>query len=367
MKIDRKIVLLKEASVSASGRLEGYGAVYGNVDDGGDEIERGVGAMAPALPRFMSEGFVSWGHDWDVPVAMPKAATEDEHGLYLDAQFHSTPAAQEKRTITRERLAAGLTMGLSIGYGDIKAERFPEKRLIKSIGRLYEVSLVMVPMNVAAGVAGVKAADGMKDCPTCDGTGTIMAGNRKCPDCNGTGMVPKGRKSASDDVSSATMCLNMLNELIESESMDATDATDGAEIDALVTARDALLAFIAAESSEVGTTADLAEAAAEDAAAPTFMGRSAMTLDQHGVVAKSHIQAYTTRLVRTFRPRLKEGRVISSVNDTRLEGWETTLAAMLSDVRDLRASAKPKTDTGKALRAAEIEYLLGQFAGIAIA
>lgn len=29
-----------------------------------------------------------------------------------------------------------------------------------------------------------------KDCPTCDGKGTIMEGNRDCPDCDGKGKVP---------------------------------------------------------------------------------------------------------------------------------------------------------------------------------
>lgn len=34
-------------------------------------------------------------------------------------------------------------------------------------------------------------AEQRADCPTCDGTGTIMDGNRQCPDCNGTGTETK--------------------------------------------------------------------------------------------------------------------------------------------------------------------------------
>lgn len=328
MTIERKVVLLKEASVNGNGRLEGYGAVYGNIDDGGDELA--PGSMAPAIPGFMSSGFVSWGHDWEVPVAYPKAASEDSHGLYLDAQFHSTPAAQEKRTITKERLDAGLTMGLSIGYGDVKAERTPEKRLIKSVGRLYEIGLVMVPMNTLAGVAGVKAA--------------------------------------ADNVARATYCLTTLNDLIESESLDTEggDTADAADVDALVIARDALLDFLANESAEVGTTADLEQVRAEDAARANdygWMGRTRAPFADHISAVEKGLAALVVRSRAVSRLR-KEGRVLSSANRTRLEELAAALAAHGSDIRDLLASTDP--DLGKAARAAEIEYLIGQAAELGI-
>lgn len=152
---ERKTVAFKDASVSSSGYLEGYGAVYGNVDDGGDEIVHG--ALSRAIPEFLKSGFVSWNHDWGSPVAMPLIAREDPQGLYLVAQFHTDPASQDARTITRERLDGGMSMGLSIGYGDVKAERLPDRRRLLEIGRLYEVGLVMVPMNQLATVSGAKS------------------------------------------------------------------------------------------------------------------------------------------------------------------------------------------------------------------
>jgi hypothetical protein len=335
MTMNRKIVLLKEASVSANGRLEGYGAIYGNVDDGGDVIE--AGASAPAIPGFLESGFISWGHDWLAPVAMPKAASEDSKGLYLDAMFHSTAVAQEKRTITRERLEAGLTMGLSIGYGDIVAERLPDRRVIKSIGRLFEVGLVMVPMNVEAGVSAVK-----------------------------------GLKAAADNVSRAVYCLTTLNELIESESMDAEagDALDQADVDVLVQARDWLLEFVASESSEVGTTGDLEDVRAEDAARAAlysdwdWMGQTRAPFATHIASIETGLKALITRSRAVSRLR-KEGRVLSSANRSRLEELATALAAGEADIRDLLASTEP--DTGKAARAAEIEYLLGQVRDMGVA
>jgi len=64
----------------------------------------------------MREGFIAYGHDWMNPVAMPTSATEDGVGLAIGGQFHGTPRAQEARQITTERLAAGKSVGLSIGY-----------------------------------------------------------------------------------------------------------------------------------------------------------------------------------------------------------------------------------------------------------
>ncbi len=47
-------------------------------------------------------------------------------------------------------------------------------------------------MKAQADEPAEKADGDMKDCPTCDGSGKIMEGNRDCPDCDATGKVAKG-------------------------------------------------------------------------------------------------------------------------------------------------------------------------------
>jgi HK97 family phage prohead protease len=327
MTITRRVVELKQAALSDNGRLSGYGAVYGNIDDGGDEIM--PGALAKAIPGFLKSGFLSWGHDWNDPVAFPVAAHEDASGLWIDAQFHSTPSAQEKRQIAKERIAAGLSMGLSIGYGEVKAERLPDRRKLLEIDRLYEVGLVMVPMNQEANVANLKSAT----------------------------------KAAADNVAQAAYCLMTLNELIESESLDAASGDDDAADDAvdvenLVRARNYLLLFIEAESMEIGTTGDLQDVAAEAAAAAQtwgYMGRQPFADHLANVTAALKAAASRAQAIARLR---KEGRVLSAANRTRLEGLLESLAASETEIRDLLASTEP--DTGKAARAAEIDYLLMQ-------
>lgn len=155
--MERKTLLLEKAAVNDDGEFSGYANVFNVVDRGGDRVL--PGAFAKDLKRFLAEGFIAWGHNWAEMVAMPTSAKEDEYGLFLGARFHSTERAQEARTITQERIAAGLSMGLSIGYDVLDSEHVTEKGTrIRNLRELfvYETSLVAVPMNQLSTVTAVK-------------------------------------------------------------------------------------------------------------------------------------------------------------------------------------------------------------------
>lgn len=152
-----------KADGDGPGELTGYGSTFGNVDQGGDVILRG--AFEAALPDFLYRGFVPIGHDWmGLPVASIADAKEDDNGLFFRAEFHSTPAAQEARTVVRERLERGKFVGLSIGflpdYDEGVSVREDGVRVISKIKELAEVSIVTVPMNRLAGVDVAKSDDG---------------------------------------------------------------------------------------------------------------------------------------------------------------------------------------------------------------
>lgn len=145
------------------GTFEGYGSVFGNVDSGGDVILKG--AFADAIPDFLSRGFVPVGHDWmGLPIATIDEAKEDDDGLFFKAAFHTTQAAQDARTVMRERMERGKFVGLSIGYlpdyDDGVEFRDDGVRVLSKIKELAEISFVTVPMNREAGVAAVKTAAG---------------------------------------------------------------------------------------------------------------------------------------------------------------------------------------------------------------
>src|SRR5262245_47952198 len=102
-----------------SGAFAGYASVWDGVDAYGDTII--PGAYTATIPKFLADGFIGWGHDDRIPVAYPTTVREDDRGLWIEATFHGTAAAQEARQITQERLAAGKRMGLSIGYYPVKS------------------------------------------------------------------------------------------------------------------------------------------------------------------------------------------------------------------------------------------------------
>lgn len=165
---DRKIVSLRDVEFKADddgpGSFSGYGAVFGNVDDGGDVIVEG--AFKDALPEFLTRGFVPVSHNWfDLPIATIAGAKEDQNGLWFEAEFHSVQAAQDARTVIKERTERGKFVGLSIGYlvdYENDGVEFTDDgvRVIKKIKELAEISVVTVPMNREAGIEAVKAGLG---------------------------------------------------------------------------------------------------------------------------------------------------------------------------------------------------------------
>lgn len=143
----------------ANGRIEMYASTYGNEDRVGDIFL--PGAFTDSLPKFLNEGMFLVGHDWgDLPAGYPVSAVDDDHGVKVAADFHSTSDAQDARTITVERLGAGKMVGVSVGFKTIDSTpRFEDNEWgprIISKAELYEVSLVNVPCNPMAQVFSAK-------------------------------------------------------------------------------------------------------------------------------------------------------------------------------------------------------------------
>lgn len=140
------------------GSFEGYASTFGNKDYAGEIVVKG--AFVKCLDRFKADGFIAVGHDWEgLPVATVTEAKEDSVGLWVKGEFHSTPEAQSARTVMKERLDRGKSVGLSIGYEVKDAEMTAKGRLLKEL-ELFEFSIVTVPCNPLAGATGAKSADG---------------------------------------------------------------------------------------------------------------------------------------------------------------------------------------------------------------
>lgn len=297
----RKTFVFEKASIDDAGTFSGYGAKFNNLDDGGDIIVPGF--FADVLDDFLREGFISWGHDWLVPCAMPTSASEDSYGLAIAGRFHSDPESQRYRTIAAERLANGQTMGLSIGYETAPggARQTAQGRMLTRASRLFEIGFVMVPMNRDAGAMDVKTND----------------------------------KAANVNASTASYVLSMILDLIEDEA-EASEPDEG-DISTLGQVRDLVLGYLAATAQEVGTPEDLAAAEAERTAHYGWMGRG-LTFAKHQELAEAELKTLIKRASALVRPR-KEGRVLSPHNRDRLQALDGVLAGAADELKDLLASA----------------------------
>lgn len=140
------------------GLIEGYGAVFSNVDLGGDVIL--PGAFAKSLARIKAKTGtlpMLWHHKGDEPIGVWTDLSEDKKGLRVRGRLvMETQKAREAFALVK----AGALSGLSIGYSNTISSR-DAKTGVRSIKEttLDEISLATLPMNPEARVTGLKAAD----------------------------------------------------------------------------------------------------------------------------------------------------------------------------------------------------------------
>lgn len=155
---------LKFAQDEGAMRFSGYGAVFNNVDLGGDKVLPGAFTETLAqhkasgtMPAMLLEHGAKAGGPV-LPVGVWRSMSEDSHGLRVEGQLADTQLGREAYTLMK----MGAMQGLSIGYRVTElgrpAMQENARRLIKA-ARLGEVSIVASPMNTAAKVLSVKSAD----------------------------------------------------------------------------------------------------------------------------------------------------------------------------------------------------------------
>lgn len=141
----------------AEGTFTGYGAIFNNTDFGGDIVVKGAfretlrdhKARKRAVPMFLH-------HDHTKPAGVWTSIVEDEKGLRVEGRLAlGVQDADEAHRLMK----MGALTGLSIGYKAEKAERDKSgaRRLLQV--KLWEISLVALPMNDDARLASVKWGD----------------------------------------------------------------------------------------------------------------------------------------------------------------------------------------------------------------
>jgi len=184
-----KLYVLKDAAFDGN-KLRGVASVMGNLDNANVRDVIYPIAFGTCLTSFLSAGFMADSHDWSKMIGMPLVAEVQGNSLFTESEFHSTADAQDLRTKCMERMANGLSVGLSIGFsiapdgsrvfanGDDLLTHAREMgcdmslfdvagisawkskcRGIWDISDLYEYSIVSVPANPLANATDVKNRD----------------------------------------------------------------------------------------------------------------------------------------------------------------------------------------------------------------
>ncbi|MGR3368748.1 MAG: HK97 family phage prohead protease [Sagittula sp.] len=147
---ETKFLCAKIAPDPDTGSISGYGAIFGNKDQGGDIVAAGAFRASLAAGRPVK---MLWQHDPNKPIGVWDEVSEDTRGLRVKGRvITETEAGREAMALVR----AGAINGLSIGYRTKMTQRGTDGARIITEAELWEVSLVTFPMNEQATITDVK-------------------------------------------------------------------------------------------------------------------------------------------------------------------------------------------------------------------
>lgn len=148
-----------DADAAARGEFMGYASTFGNVDLGGDIVERG--AFAGTLAKKKAADIpMLWGHDMRAPpIGKWLELREDDRGLVARGQLILDVAkARDVHALMKEGALKGMSIGYMVPPGGAEFDRTRSARRLKTVD-LFEVSVVTMPMNTRAQVQRVKASE----------------------------------------------------------------------------------------------------------------------------------------------------------------------------------------------------------------
>lgn len=159
---DNRLIAGKATNGSGPGYIEGYLAVFGNVDFGNERIIKGafsktVKEQIPGVP-FMTRHIAHGGDALDT-IGTISEAKEDDFGLWIHADMLEGDDAAEK---IRSRVAGGVVRGMSVGFQLIRGGWINLDG--KEIYEIQEAKLIdgvvtVIPMNELAHVTAAKSGD----------------------------------------------------------------------------------------------------------------------------------------------------------------------------------------------------------------
>lgn len=148
----KKMRFKMDAYNEEEGIFSGYGAVFENIDSGGDIIEPG------AFTKTLAEGWervkvLALHNDFWLPIGRPVELREEPNGLFISGKISDTTMGRDVKVLLKD----GVLNELSIGYDPIIFD-YDENgiRHLREI-KLWEVSVVTWAMNPEAVITSYKS------------------------------------------------------------------------------------------------------------------------------------------------------------------------------------------------------------------
>jgi HK97 family phage prohead protease len=139
-------------SISSEGTFVGLGAVYNNIDLGGDLILPGsftktIAEKGGRVPLLM-------GHDSKMPIGVANLSDSPQGLVVAGKLVLEADGSRSAYALLKE----GVIRGLSIGYDTLKSKMVDGVRHLSEL-KLWEISLTPFPMNPDALITSVKGED----------------------------------------------------------------------------------------------------------------------------------------------------------------------------------------------------------------
>lgn len=166
-RLGTNIAEVGKAGPKDPGWIEGYAAVWDNVDAQGEIIRKGC--FAESIEQRVPTGRVKlmlrhWAHGGDVEdvIGTITEAKEDDYGLWFRARLSSVQKAQDTRTKVKEGHVQTCSIGfyaldwkwITVGEEDDGAKQEVVEHLR---GKFAEVTLTVVPANEKAHITAAKS------------------------------------------------------------------------------------------------------------------------------------------------------------------------------------------------------------------
>lgn len=145
--------------------FEGYLSTFGNVDRGGDVVVKG--AFIESLKEH--EPSLFWSHNPEQPIGVFDELREDDKGLFVKGRMPKDDKFVNERIIPQMRIGSikSMSIGFSIEDWAADTEMVDGVRFLKKV-KLWEGSLVTIPMNAEAAIKKKSAVLFQDDLPIAD-------------------------------------------------------------------------------------------------------------------------------------------------------------------------------------------------------